>query len=476
MFKHKQKGNVKKMTVFSVVSGLVILSLVVLVSVLIITLGPPSNRMDETFPMNTTLPLMNTTLPPMNETLPPCQSLWIQRGSRLNASAFVDGETDTDDRGFGISTSISSDSNIVVVGSNRYYRSGSASGGRTLIFEYDGSNWIQRGSTIEGTQLNEENGFSVSISSDGNIIATGSPRADGVSIDSGFVRLFNYDGNDWGQSGSIDGLGNNDNNGYSVSLSADGNVVATGSRKTTVGVGDGSMVRVFEYDGNNWVQRGSNLNWEDILDATGASVSLSSDGNTVAFGAPQNGFGPGGRYSGATRIFYYDGNDWVQRGSNIFGESYGDQSGYTVSLSSDGNTVATAAPENDNVISRSGHVRIFNWDGNDWIQRGTNINGTFERGLSGRGGMALSADGNTVAIGSPFADDINGPFSGNVRVFKWDLTSMDWVQQGLDFSGEEENGQTGKSVSLSPNGDTVVISTPNAQPRGYVRIFDLVCI
>ena len=472
MFKPKQKCNVKKMTVFSVVSGLVILSLVVLVSVLIITLGPPSNRMDETFPMNTTLPPMNTTLPPMNETLPPCQSLWIQRGSRLNASAFVDGETDTDDRGFGISTSISSDSNIVVVGSHRYYRSGSSRTGRTLIFEYDGSNWIQRGSIIEGTQGNEESGFSVSISSDGNTLAAGANRADGVSLDSGFVRLFNYDGNDWSQRGStIDGEGNNDRNGYSVSLSSDGNVVATGSSKTSVGPGRGSYVRVFEYDGNNWVQRGSNMNWEDIIDGTGKSVSLSSDGNIVSFGVPSDSFGPGGLYSGATRVFEYDGNDWVQRGSNIFGESEGDNCGQTVSLSSDGNTIATASPRNNNVALLSGHVRIFDWDGSDWIQRGATINGTsLENSQSGRG-MALSPDGNTVAIGAPY----HNSSIGLARVFKWDITSMDWVQQGLDFTGEEV-GQLGTSLSLSPNGDTVVISSPIALPRGYVRIFDLVCI
>jgi len=462
MFQGKQKKNVKNVTVFSVISGVIILSLIVLVSVLIVTLGPPSNRMEETLPStNATLPPTNATLPP---TLPPCQPSWIRRGSRINGSG-VDDVFGSDL--FGGSMSLTPDGNILVVGAV-YYGVGRL--GQTNIFEYDGSDWIRRGPAIDGTTANEENSFSVSISADGNTVASGAYRADGISVGSGFLRLFTYDGNNWDQIGqTIDGDSNNDRNGYSTSLSSDGSVVATGSVRRNVGEGNGPKVRVFEYNGNNnWIQRGSTINWEDIHDITGNSVSLSSNGNTLAFGAPWNSIGPTGYRAGATRIFDYDGNDWVQRGSNIYGESADDYCGHTVSLSSDGNTVATASPDNDNVAVASGHVRIFDWDGSAWTQRGANINGTaFEQSQAGRG-LALSPDGNTVAIGLPY----HNAHMGLARVYKWDITSMDWIQQGLDFT-QEEIAQTGASVSLSTNGDTVAISSPLLS---YVEIFDLVCI
>jgi hypothetical protein len=48
-------------------------------------------------------------------------------------------------------------------------------------------------------------------------------------------------------------------------------------------------------------------------------------------------------------------------GADIDGEAASDISGYSVSLSSDGKTVAIGAPGNDGNGSGSGHVRIFQW-------------------------------------------------------------------------------------------------------------------
>ena len=46
-------------------------------------------------------------------------------------------------------------------------------------------------------------------------------------------------------------------------------------------------------------------------------------------------------------------------GADIDGEAAVDQSGWSVSLSSDGTTVAIGAPYNDGNGSNSGHVRIY---------------------------------------------------------------------------------------------------------------------
>ena len=63
----------------------------------------------------------------------------------------------------------------------------------------------------------------------------------------------------------------------------------------------------------------------------------------------------------------------VQRGADIDGEAAEDQSGY-VSLSSDGTVLAIGAPRNDgnsgNPNDNRGHVRVYKWDGSNWVQRG----------------------------------------------------------------------------------------------------------
>ena len=58
-------------------------------------------------------------------------------------------------------------------------------------------------------------------------------------------------------------------------------------------------------------------------------------------------------------MYVWNGSSWEQRGSDIDGEAAGDQSGWSVSLSDDGSTVAIGAFNNDGNGDNSGHVRIF---------------------------------------------------------------------------------------------------------------------
>ncbi|MDC3009097.1 Ig-like domain-containing protein, partial [bacterium] len=89
------------------------------------------------------------------------------------------------------------------------------------------------------------------------------------------------------------------------------------------------------------------------------SVSLSADGSTVAIGAPYN--EGNGFASGHVRIYQRNSstNAWEQLGADIDAEDAGDESGYSVSLSADGSTVAIAADRNDGNGDDAGHVRIY---------------------------------------------------------------------------------------------------------------------
>ena len=146
---------------------------------------------------------------------------------------------------------------------------------------------------------------------------------------------------------------------------------------------------------------GSDINGEFAGDNLGRSVSLSADGSIIAIGAYLN--DGNGSSSGHVLIYKNVNNSWTQIGSDIDGEAFGDYSGWSASLSEDGSTVAIGAPFNDGNGSSSGHVRIYKNVNNTWTQVGSDINGEAAGDNSGRS-VSLSEDGSIVAIGAPFND------------------------------------------------------------------------
>ena len=109
-------------------------------------------------------------------------------------------------------------------------------------------------------------------------------------------------------------------------------------------------------------QIGLDINGESEVDMSGNSISLSSDGKTLAIASINNDVN--GINSGHVRVYKWDGENWYKLGDNIDGESADDNFGYSVSLSSNGNILAVGSPYVDEIASNSGQVKIFSWDGN----------------------------------------------------------------------------------------------------------------
>ena len=219
----------------------------------------------------------------------------------------------------------------------------------------------------------------------------------------------------------------------SVSLPDDGNTVAIRASLNNGNGSDSGHVRVYHVNGLNWEQIGSDIDGEADSDKSGVSVSLSDDGNTVAIGAPYN--DGNGSYSGHVRVYHVNGLNWEQIGSDIDGEADSHESGSSVSLSADGNTVAIGAPYNDGNGRSSGHARIYHVNGMNWEQIGSDIDGEADSHESGSS-VSLSADGNTVAIGAPYNDG-NGRSSGHARIYR--ANGLNWEQIGCDIDGEADS-------------------------------------
>ena len=88
-------------------------------------------------------------------------------------------------------------------------------------------------------------------------------------------------------------------------------------------------------------------------------------------------------------------NLWSQLGRDIDGESVGDFSGRSVSISDDGKIIAIGAYGNDGNGINSGHVRVFQYINDDWRQLGNDIDGENPEDYSGRS-IALSDEGSLL--------------------------------------------------------------------------------
>ena len=383
---------------------------------------------------------------------------WKQIGSD------IDGEA-ADDRS-GYSVSLSSNGTILAIGSTENYGGGGNYKGYVRVYQYASGSWSQLGSDIDGETVYDWSGYSVSLSSDGSIVAIGAPMNDENGNDAGHVRVYQYSSGSWSQLGSdIDGEAADDMSGRSISLSSDGTILAIGAIRNNGNGNNAGHVRVYQYSSDSWSKLGSDIDGEAANDMSGRSVSLSSDGTIVAIGAAEH-----GNNTGHVRVYQYSSGNWSQLGSDIDGEAADDYSGHSVSMSSDGTILAIGARGNDENGNDAGHVRVYQYSSGSWTQLGSDIDGDISFGINGETGrtVSLSSNGTIVAIRS-----WGNSFSGKVKIYNY--ASGNWTQLGSDIDGEANYDWSGFSLSLSSNGCIVAIGAPmndgNGNSAGHVRIY-----
>ena len=208
-------------------------------------------------------------------------------------------------------------------------------------------------------QVYDGSGIAVSLAADGYLLAIGADNNDDAGMEAGHARVYTFADEEWTQLGDdIDGESYGDHFGYSLSLARDGSRLAVGApfNINDNGINTGH-VRVYQQMGNIWTQVGDDIDGEASYDESGGSVSLSADGLRLAIGAIGN--NDGGLNAGHTRVYQWSAGAWVQLGEDIDGEVYEDASGNSVSLASNIDHVAIGAPLNDGNGINSGHTRVF---------------------------------------------------------------------------------------------------------------------
>jgi len=386
-------------------------------------------------------------------------SAWNQIGQDIDGEAAGDNS--------GISVSMNSTGDIVAIGAYNNDGSGTNSGS-TRVYQYNGISWIKLGQDIDGEGEFDQSGVSVSINSLGNIVAIGAYRNPGPGTYPGSTRVYQYDGSSWIKLGQdIDGIAAYDSSGYSVSINSLGDIVAIGANSNdNLGTNTG-LTRVYKYNGTSWIKLGQDINGTTIYSYSGISVSINSLGDIVAIGA--NGNSASGLDAGSTRIYQYNGSSWNQIGQVIDGEAVGDNSGTSVSINSAGNRVAIGAYGNDGFGTNSGSTRVYQYDGSLWIKMGQDIDGEASGDGSGIS-VSMNSLGNKVAIGA-YQNDGFGSNSGSTRVYQYDTTKS-W---NLNSNGNWNDPNNWLPVGVPVAGDDVVISINSVVARTITLPTGAVC-
>jgi len=351
--------------------------------------------------------------------------------------------------GQAISVAISADGNTAIVGG--YTDNGSI--GAVWVYTRSGGVWSQQGAKLVGTGAvgTATQGISVALSADGNTAIVGGSE-DNSNV--GAAWVWTRSAGVWSQQGAkLVGTGavGTPEQGYSVAISADGNTAIVGG---WVDNGFAGAAWVWTRSGGVWSQQGAKLVGSGAVGGNvhqGISVSLSADGNTAIVGGnADNG------WAGAVWVWTRSAGVWSQQGAKLVGTgavggSPGQEQGYSVALSADGNTAMECGPFDGGSV---GAAWVWTRSGSVWSQQGAKLVGTGAVGAPDQGwSLALSEDGNTAAVGG-YGD--NG-YVGAVWV--WTRSGGVWSQQGAKLVGTGAAGsaEQGVSVRLSGDGLTAIV-------------------
>jgi hypothetical protein len=258
---------------------------------------------------------------------------------------------------FGWSVAISDDGNTAIVGA-RFEDTGALNAGAAYIFTRSGTSWSEQ-QKIQASYKTRDDyfGTSVAISEDGNTAIVGA-HGDNVD-DAGAAYIFTRSGTTWTQQQKIQASDKqgNDEFGKSVAISGDGNTAIVGARleDTGVTIGDAGAAYIFTRSGTTWTQQQKiQASDKQNYDEFGQSVAISGDGNTAIVGAYKE------DSVGAAYIFTRSGTTWTQREKIQASDKQGnDQFGWSTSISSDGNTAIVGANKEDTDYTDTGAAYIY---------------------------------------------------------------------------------------------------------------------
>jgi len=297
---------------------------------------------------------------------------------------------------FGSQVSLSSDGNIIAISDIWWSLDTSSNLGKVVVYKWNSSfsTYLVKGSdNIYGDLANDEFGNALKLSSDGStFIASTSGNADTT-----YVKVYSFDGSNYSQKGLTLGSGSITGNPNAISINSNGNIIAYFDLIDFA-------VRILNWNGSVW-------STYDDISGNASAISLNSDGSIIAIGSAGDGTG------GTVSVYKRNNISGVYelRGSVLDPANFGDNFGFSVSISANGDKLIVGAP---NTNSENGSIYIYNW--NSGTSEYELVIPSISSDVSGQLGydVGISSNGLITIAGAPFQEgQLGEPGSGYAAIY-----------------------------------------------------------
>lgn len=269
------------------------------------------------------------------------------------------------------------------------------------------------------------------------------------------VRVFSRGDAGWTLQHTLVSPRQYNNFGTALSISADGDTVVIGASGEKFPLDNNGAAYVATRTGATWseltrLQAGSPQNF----DYYGTAVAMSGDGQTLLVGATEA-RNPANAGTGYVEAYKRTGDTWTREG-RIAPSQFGSRFGAAVALSGDGNTALVGSPYEQ---AEYGKARIYTRTSGTWTVKRELDDGLFLDHFGSA--VALSADGKRAIVGAP--EENNGTNIDHGAAFVYGLTGDSWaLETKLVAIEKEQYAAFGTSVALDSDGHTAVIGAVKA--------------
>ena len=242
---------------------------------------------------------------------------------------------------------------------------------------------------------------------------------------------------------------------------------------------------IYNLSGGSWALQDTLRNpaltdWNQF----GAAVSINTDGNYVAVGAPR----AGSQYRGDASLFKFNGTGWdmmapiqhIGNGGLNTGASQHDMFGAALALDGSGYYLAAGSPGHHNQMGRA-NVCYFDPIALDWTYYASIPNPGPDKSDFFGAALAIDPTANFLVIGAPGEDNgIGGKDNmtdnyGAVYYYRRDPgTQNTWnLVQKVAPADLQAQSMFGASVALDQNGQTLIVGAPGHDGTGAAYLFEM---
>jgi hypothetical protein len=373
---------------------------------------------------------------------------------------------------FGFEVSISGDGNYLVATAS-YEDTKGTDAGSFYVFVRNGETWTEQAHLYgSDTKANDRMGLDIAIDYDGNTVIVGSNANDSLGNLSGCAHIFVRSGTAWSQQAKLtdpNGYSSNDQFGWSVGISDDGNLVAVGVKDdNTNGYSDNGSVAIFRRSGTTWNSQGWVIaSQPQNYYRLGYGTSVGGQGTRIVSGSNQDSYTASN--SGAAYVFRYQNGTWIVEAKLKASDAQAtDYFGVDVAMDYNETTVVVGAYYEDavGVGNASGSAYVYKRSGTAWNQTQklvpVNLRADDHFGWT----VNISGDSQYIIISAEDRDITPLDTVGAAFVYKLNAYGAYAEHLELLSSNPLATARFGRGVDISSNGQYAVVGAPYENSPG----------